>query len=114
MNMKNIKYYKEDYKLSNVIKVFDKNNLKRYGIDSITNKYKNIIFDTVKNKNNTYEIIYHNVSFKLNLSTCVCKLIKNCICYYCSGVNKEKKVIFKIYKILSDLNIIFILIIVVK
>ena len=86
--------------LSEIIDLFNINNLIKNGIKNIVENYKNIVIDKINNK-----IITNNEIVKLmNINDERAKEIHNCICYECSGINGNDKETFKIFNSLYELK----------
>ena len=86
--------------LSEIIDIFNKDNIIKNGIKNIIENYKDILIDKINNK-----IITNNEIVKLmNINDDRAKEIHNCICYECSGMNGNGKETFKIYNSLYELK----------
>ena len=86
--------------LSEIIDIFNKDNIIKNGIKNIIENYKDILIDKINNK-----IITNNEIVKLmNINDDRAKEIRNCICYECSGINGNGKETFKIYNSLYELK----------
>ena len=86
--------------LSEIIDIFNKDNITKNGIKNIVENYKDILIDKINNK-----IITNNEIVKLmNINDDRAKEIRNCICYECSGINGNGKETFKIYNSLYELK----------
>ena len=75
-------------------------NIDKSGVDYIVKNYKNILIDKINNK------IVTNIELVkiMNIIDKIAKLINNCICYECSGINGNGKETFKIYNSLYELK----------
>ena len=80
-------------KISDIIKDFS--SVEKKEKINIINKYQNIIFDEVIINNKKTAINTKNYKEILNINDELEK-IKFCICYFCSGYNKENKELYKV------------------
>ena len=80
-------------KISNIIKDF--NSIEKKEKINIINKYQNIILDEIIVNDKKTEINTNNYREILNIYDEL-EEINFCICYYCSGYNKEKKELYKV------------------
>ena len=83
-------------KLSSIIHHFNADNFKKKGVEYIMSKYENIIIDKIKEKNKEINFESKNIKSPLNLNDELCKEFGRCICYYCSGLSKKNKPLYKI------------------
>ena len=83
-------------KLSNIIHHFNADNFKKKGVEYIISEYKNINIDKINEKNKEINFESKNIKSPLNLNDELCKEFVRCICYYCSGLSKKNKPLYKI------------------
>ena len=86
--------------LSEIIDLFNKNDIIKNGIKNIVENYKDILIDKINNK----KITNNEIVKLMNINDDRAKEIHNCICYECSGMNGNGKETFKIYNSLYELK----------
>ena len=69
---------------------------------NIINKFKNIILDGIIINNKIIDITTKN--YEKILKNDELENVNFCICYYCSGHNNEKKILFKAFKNFMELK----------
>ena len=86
--------------LSEIINLFDEDNIKKNGLQNIIEACKNIVIDKIDNK----IITNKEMNDIMNLNDERSKLFNNCICYVCSGINGKGKLTYRIYNSLYELK----------
>jgi len=85
---------------SEIIKLFNKDNIVNNGINDIIDNFNNIFIDKIKNK----IITNKEMNSIMNVNDELAKRFSNCICYECSGLNGNKKKTYRIYNSLYELK----------
>jgi len=86
--------------LSEIIYLFDKNNIVINGLNNIIDNCKNIIIDKINNN----IITNKEMNSIMNINDERSKQFNNCICYECSGINGKGKNAYRIYNSLYELK----------
>ena len=86
--------------LSEIINLFDGDNIKKNGLNSIIEVCKNIVIDKINNN----IITNKEMNSIMNINDERSKLFNNCICYECSGINGKGKNAYRIYNSLYELK----------